>query len=257
MYLQIQEAYHGLINMIGVSQAWCFELICSSNYLLISFRNLCLCLVIAMGWWSMFWLAKVHSEERAKDVDIRAQLAARVFLHEVMEGLKSWPDLLPGLSDAALQYLHAILTYEAWQSLVGTLWIEFLVFGSGFGGTGCCKEPCASRAPSKMAGTTGIMSVSKGYSVKAWQLRQGMSCGNVLSWAVWLPAEQVGWSGWFVLSTAWGPNCVRRMWQAGWQQEMGTWVVIRTHDLNSLCITILLPRPSLPWRRLWMSTNAW
>ena len=35
----------------------------------------------------MFWLAKVHSEERAKDVDIRAQLAARVVLHEVMEGI--------------------------------------------------------------------------------------------------------------------------------------------------------------------------
>jgi len=110
MYLQIQEAYHGLINMIGVSQV---------------------------------------QEERTTDVDIRAQLAARVFLHEVMEGLTSWPDLLPGLSDAVLQYLHAILTYE----------------------------PCAARAPSKMAGTTGIMSASKGYSVK------------------------VGWSGWFVLST--------------------------------------------------------
>ena len=147
---------------------------------------------------SMFWLAKAQ-EERNTDVDIRAQLAARVFLHEVMEGiavsilklpcettkivrvriapgLTSWPDLLPGLSDAVLQYLHAILTYEAWQSLVGTLWTEFLGRGSAFGGTGCCKEPCAARAPSKMAGTTGIMSASRGYSVKAQQLRQGMSC---------------------------------------------------------------------------------
>lgn len=35
---------------------------------------------------SMFWLAKVQ-EERTTDVDIRAQLAARVFLHEVMEGI--------------------------------------------------------------------------------------------------------------------------------------------------------------------------
>ena len=204
----------------------------------------------------MFWLAKAQ-EERNTDVDIRAQLAARVFStrsdgrhcgldseaamwnhqnrarsHCARFDIMARPPSRIIRCSASILACHPHLRSLAkfsWNIVDWISWPWERLWGYWLlQGALCCT--CSKQ---------------DGWNYGHYERQQGLQregaavaarnvLWNVLSWTVYLPAEQVGWSGWFVLSTAWGPNCVRRMWQAGWQQELGTWVVIRIHDLNSL-----------------------
>lgn len=104
-----------------------------------------------------------------------AQLAARCFLYDIIEGAKSWEHVLRGLETAVLEYLKGMLTYETTAKL--DRWTK--------------------------AGATGIISQKTGYRVKV-----GWHGWYVLTSAVTSLEEALSWHEALVCLRA---RCMRRV----------------------------------------------